>query len=272
MNETPFFFDGNGYRLFGVIHDPDVKPNGHGFVFCHPFAEEKLWAHRVFVNFARTLAQKGYFVLRFDYMGNGDSEGDFSDSSVETYLTDINTAVAWIKTNRPIEAGTGLLGLRFGASLASIAAEKDINLAHLVLWEPIVDGARYMKDMLRINISTQSAVYREVRYNTEALVEQMKSGKTVNIDGYEMNRAMYEQASCINLVTGKKNFHGNALLVEINRKPAGGALRVKRLAECYRKGQLVEVTEEPFWKEIKMYYSKASKLYEMTINWLIGNE
>ena len=28
MIETPFFFDGNGYRLFGIIHDPEVKANG----------------------------------------------------------------------------------------------------------------------------------------------------------------------------------------------------------------------------------------------------
>ena len=111
MNETPFFFDGNGYRLFGVVHDPEVEANSRGFVFCHPFAEEKLWTHRVFVNFARSLAQKGYHVLRFDYMGHGDSEGEFSDSSVETRLADIHSAVVWLQANRPVEVGTGLLGL-----------------------------------------------------------------------------------------------------------------------------------------------------------------
>jgi exosortase A-associated hydrolase 2 len=266
VNETPFFFDGNGYRLFGVIHDPEIKPNGRGFVFCHPFAEEKLWAHRVFVNFARILSQEGYFVFRFDYMGNGDSEGDFSDSSVETQLSDIKAAVAWLQTNRPVEAGTGLLGLRFGASLASIAAEREKNLSIVVLWEPITNCAKYMKELLRINISTQSAAYREIRYNSTALIDQMKAGNTVNIDGYEMCWAMYEQAIRINLLDGPLKFDGQAIVVEINRQPSKKELRLKSLAGMYRKGNLFEAVEEPFWKEIRQYYFRANNLYQVTLD------
>jgi alpha/beta superfamily hydrolase len=95
--ETPFFFQGNGYRLFGVFHEASGPKKKEGFVFCAPFAEEKLWTHRVFVNFARLLAEKGYPVLRFDYMGNGDSEGDFEESSLETMLSDTECATIMLR-------------------------------------------------------------------------------------------------------------------------------------------------------------------------------
>jgi uncharacterized protein len=268
VNETPFFFDGNGYRLFGVVHDPEAKSNGRGFVFCHPFAEEKLWTHRVFVNFSRILAKNGYFVLRFDYMGNGDSEGEFSDASVKTNLADIQTAVKWLQRNRPVECGTGLLGLRFGATLACLAAEKLEKLSCLVMWEPIVNGAKYMKEMLRINMSTQSAVYREIRTKTDLLVEKMKSGETVNIDGYEMGWAMYDQASCINLIVSKKKFSGRTFVVEINRKITSEGLRLKQFVETFNAGQISEALEDPFWKEIRRYYGKAQNIYRVTIDWL----
>jgi exosortase A-associated hydrolase 2 len=268
MKETPFFFPNGSYNLFGILHDPEVQPNSRGFVFCHPFAEEKLWAHRVFVNFARILAQKGYHVLRFDYMGHGDSEGEFSDSSVETRLADIQAAVGWLQANRPVEAGTGLLGLRFGATLACLASEKQQRITPLVLWEPVIHGGRYMKEMLRINISTQAAVYREIRQNSEALVEQMKAGGTANIDGYEMGWAMYEQASSINLLDGVRGFDGPTLVVEINRRSTGETTRLTSLAEMFRRGKLSEAIEEPFWKEIKSYYAKAQDLFRVTLDWL----
>ena len=268
MNETPFFFDGNGYRLFGVIHDPEVKSNGRGFVFCHPFAEEKLWTHRVFVNFARILAKKGYHVLRFDYMGNGDSEGEFSESSVETNLIDIRSAVEWLQSNRPVKDATNLLGLRFGATLASMVAGEHENLSHFIYWEPIIYGAKYMREMLRINISTQSAVYREIRHNSEALVEKMKSGGTVNIEGYEMGWKMYDQASRLNLIENEKRFDEKTLFVEMNRQDSKKDLKLIPLTKKYSKTTLVEAIEEPFWKEIRKYYYKANNLYQVTVDWM----
>lgn len=270
MNETPFFFDGNGYRLFGVIHDPEGEANSRGFVFCHPFAEEKLWTHRVFVNFARILAQKGYYVLRFDYMGHGDSEGEFADSSVETRLNDIKTAITWLKTNRPVDKGTGLLGLRFGATLACLAAEREVELSNLVLWEPVLNGAKYMKEMLRINLTTQVAAYKEIRYKTEALVAMMKNGQSVNIDGYETRWPLYQQSIEIDLLAERKHFQGPVLIVQINREESQGVGRLQALAGTYKNASVLQAIEEPFWKEIRRYYAKAENLFNVTIGRLLN--
>ena len=87
MKEKPFIFPNGSYNLFGILHEPEIESNGEGFVFCSPFAEEKLWAHRVFVNFARELARLGYTVLRFDYMGHGDSEGPGTSGAAGRYQT-----------------------------------------------------------------------------------------------------------------------------------------------------------------------------------------
>ena len=87
--ETPLFFKNINYKLFGVLHQPEhgelTKPS-LGIVFCHPFAEEKLIVHRVMVNLARRLTKEGIYCLRFDYMGHGDSDGNFEDSTIETRL------------------------------------------------------------------------------------------------------------------------------------------------------------------------------------------
>ena len=91
MSETPYFFSNSICQLYGVLYEPDpaIKKNT-GYIFIHPFAEEMLWTQRVMVTFARELVRCGYPVLRFDFMGHGDSEGNFVDATVKTRLSDIS--------------------------------------------------------------------------------------------------------------------------------------------------------------------------------------
>ena len=268
MNESPFFFPNGNYRLFGVLHVPVGQAKKEGFVFCSPFAEEKLWTHRVFVTFARDLADLGYPVLRFDYLGNGDSEGDFEESSVETMLSDIHCAARTLQERVQGVGSLSLLGLRFGATLAALASAQENLLNRLILWEPIINGTAYMKELLRINLSTQTAVYKEIRYNSEALIRMMREGKTVNVDGYEMAWPLYEQTVQINLLALQSPFAGRALLVQLTRKEGEIAQPFKALKDCMGNCDLILAAEEPFWKEIKTYYARAENLFRITKEWL----
>lgn len=266
--ETPMFFE-NGYcRLFGILHEPVAAPTGYGWVFCHPFGEEKLWAQRVYVSFARMLAARGAWVLRFDAMGNGDSEGQFSKSSVETMLADIGYAIGLLERSSEATLRVGLLGLRLGATVAALAAERYPNVSTLVLWEPIIDGAKYMQELLRINLTTQTAVYKEIRHNRETLARMMQEGGTVNVDGYEIAYPYYEQASAVKLGEVAKRFAGSCLIVQIGRE--GQAIRqdLKSLQETYPSADLREAVEEPFWKEIKRWYGTAPNLFQTTLAWI----
>ena len=266
--ETPLFFENGDYRLFGVVHQPVGTPSGAAWVFCHPFAEEKLWAQRVYVSFARTLAARGAWVLRFDMLGSGDSEGQFSAASVDTMLSDIDCAIRYLEGVSGISVRIGLLGLRFGATLAALAAERSPKVSKLVLWEPIVDGAQYMQEMLRINLTTQSAVYKEIRHNREALVRMMREGITVNIDGYELAYPCYEQATAVDLKEGRKRFAGPCLIVQIGKDGQPVHPDLKTLQETYPVADLQCVVEEPFWKEIKRWYRAAPNLSETTLAWM----
>lgn len=268
MAETPFFFPNGNYRLFGVFYEPKEPFKKEGFVFCDPFAEEKLWAQRVLVNFARELAERGYPVLRFDYMGTGDSEGEFEDCSIETKLSDIHCAFKTLQEKvRGIES-VGLVGLRFGATLANLSAINGDTIKRLILWEPIINGASYMQEMLRINLATQSAVYKEIRWNTEALIQIMKDGKTVNVDGYEMSWPLYEQSTGIDLLNHQNSYSGQALLVQIRRKEGDISQPFKTLQSRFKKCEVALAVEDSFWKEIKPFYARAENLFRITKEWL----
>ena len=266
MNETPIFFDRKQDRLFGVLHRPEQEGNGNAFVFCHPFAEEKLWAHRVFVNFARELARRGYAVLRFDYRGYGDSDGDFTNYTLANHGEDIERATFFLHEQVNGIQKTGLLGLRLGASLAWLSAERCGINGPLILWDPVLNGEDYVLEFLRSNLTTQLAIYGEIREDREQLVEKLRRGELVNVEGYELGRDVYQELAALRLDDHGGDYGGQSLVVQIGRnekpkrQPAGFAENIG--------AELLCVVEEPFWREIKRFYYRADALFGATLGWL----
>ncbi len=271
--ETPFFFERGDAQLFGIVHEP-VKASDTAFLMSHPFGEEKLWSHRVFVSFARELARRGHAVLRFDYLGAGDSTGSTADTSLETHLADLGGAYAWLRDRQPAAQRVGLIGLRFGATVAALFAERmagDARIAQapLVLWDPVVDGDAYFQELLRSNLSTQLAVYGKVIENRDTLSDKIRSGATVNVDGYDIGRALFEDGSKINLASAGHSHSGPVLVTQI---AAGATAKLREdlqgIASAYPRGTFQRCTEQPFWREIKPFYGRASDLQKSSLDWL----
>jgi exosortase A-associated hydrolase 2 len=276
--ETPFFLSSAEARLFAFLHEPEGRAKSLAFVMSHPFAEEKLWSHRVFVGVARDLAARGWPVLRFDYRGAGDSSGRTAETSLETHLADLAAAVAALRRRLPRIERIGLVGLRLGGSVAALLAERSLadpslaplRAAPLVLWEPIVNGEAYFQELLRSNLATQLAVYGKVHDNREVLLQRIRDGGSVNVDGYEIGKALIDSCARTDLLPmGPKSHLGPTLVVQIaptaEQKPRP---ELQALVASYQSGELGTVVEQPFWREIKAFYGDARSLGTFTTAWL----
>lgn len=275
MAETPFFFAREDARLFGVLHSPEGLAKPLAFVMSHPFGEEKLWSHRVFVSLARALAERGHAVLRFDYFGAGDSSGMSADASLATHRADLQAAIATLEQRVPTTERIGLIGLRLGATFAALLAESAATSARLrgsplVLWDPILDGDAYFQELLRSNLSTQLAVYGKVVDNREVLTARIRAGGTVNVDGYEIGKNLLESCGVNTLLgTEAKDHGGPTLVVQIAASEAQKERAdLKALAASYSQGTLLRAAEQPFWREIKAFYPRAGQLQQATLRWL----
>ena len=68
-----------GLRLSAMLHQPaEVRRYTPLIICCHGFTGDKVGANQLTLNLAKKLAQAGYNALRFDFLGSGDSEGEFA--------------------------------------------------------------------------------------------------------------------------------------------------------------------------------------------------
>lgn len=275
MPQRQFFFQGYRFPLFGSLHGGDGRASTLGFVFSHAWGEEKLWSHRTFVSLADALAGRGHPVLRFDYTGAGDSGGHSTDTTLETHMSDLASAVRALHSACPHLQAIGVVGCRLGASIAAryfeaSAADGGDRNGPLVLVEPIMNGAAYLQSLLRSNLSAQLAAHGKVIADRNALRQAVMEGGTVDIEGYEIARSFLESFSLPDLLdTGRKRHEAPTLVVQIGSAiEAAPRPELFRLASTYPRGEVRVASEEPFWKESRLFYSAAQSMQSAIFDWL----
>nr|WP_090281682.1 alpha/beta hydrolase [Mycolicibacterium komanii]CRL78118.1 OsmC-like family protein [Mycolicibacterium komanii] len=119
MGERVSFPSTSGPGLAGVIDVPDGDVRGWG-VFAHGFTlgKDSPAASRI----CKQLAGEGIGMLRFDNLGLGDSEGDWSDGSFSHKVADTVRAVEFMNSSdREVRL---LVGHSFGGSAVIAAAHE----------------------------------------------------------------------------------------------------------------------------------------------------
>lgn len=83
-----------GNTLGGLLELPDAAPIATALLaHCFTCGKDLIGASRI----SRTLAQRGYAVLRFDFTGLGDSEGDFGTAGFASNIDDLLAAAVWLE-------------------------------------------------------------------------------------------------------------------------------------------------------------------------------
>jgi len=142
----PFYFGDSRRPLFGIHHPPRAAARHTGVVICNPFGQEYLRAHRSLRELAGRLADAGFHVLRFDYRGGGDSAGEPGEARVEGWLEDTAAALDEVRETAG-SARAALVGLRLGATLATLTARQRGGVEALVLWDPVTEGDTYRREL-----------------------------------------------------------------------------------------------------------------------------
>jgi len=170
----------------------DSKPKAYA-IFAHCFTCSKNLS--AVVNISRALAQHGFAVLRFDFTGLGESQGEFSDTNFTTNTTDLIAAYNFLAEN--YKAPTLVIGHSLGGAAVLSAASSFTACKGIV-----TIGSPYNPEHLKKLFKTKSDII------------ESEGEATVDIGGraFNIKRQLIEdlEASSKNKSIGKL---GKALLI-----------------------------------------------------------
>lgn len=114
------FTNSQGKLLSGRLDLPLVQEPHNFAIFAHCFTCTKDFS--AVRNVSKALASEGFGVLRFDFTGLGDSDGDFADTNFSSNVEDLVQAAAFLE--KEYKAPSLLVGHSLGGAAAIFAASE----------------------------------------------------------------------------------------------------------------------------------------------------
>lgn len=226
--------------LLGALHQPQrLRPRSTAVLLCNPFGEEASRSHRIYRVLATQLERAGFAALRFDYSGTGDSAGEAREASLDDWLDDIATAAERLRALSGA-ARIAVVGLRLGATLATLASAR-LAPRHLVLWDPVVEGAAYLRELIAQH---KSYMRSEIGDGWRDRLAISPAGVPHEVLGAPIGDALGAQLAAIDLAAPTTALAAEHVTVITTRTTADVEKLRPRLPASAR---WIEMAESPAW-------------------------
>lgn len=190
-----------GKTLTATIHDPSgQEPIQRTFplvIICHGFVGNRIGVDRLFVKTAKELTQDGYVVIRFDYSGCGESDGDYGKTKLNE-LIDQTKAVINFASKLPMVDSNRitLLGHSLGGATAILTAVRDSRVQNLILWASV---GKPLKDL--------SIIIGKER------MDQLKRVSFIDYQGYHLHHEFFQGLGEFSPLEEAGSIQGDVLLI-----------------------------------------------------------
>ena len=137
MEEKVYFETSDGLKLCGILSVPKVKTQ-KCVVLCHGIGNVDKNEDGIFTKLAKKLCDADFAVFRFDFRGQGESEGEQVDMTVSKEAIDLESAIKFLQGKGYKEFG--ILGASFAGGAVSLFVSQNQNLVKgLILWNALID-------------------------------------------------------------------------------------------------------------------------------------
>jgi len=247
---VPQFLDGRRGRLFAMaVSAVPPRKDRQCVLMIAPLGEEMNKCRPMLAMQARALAVSGIDTVLLDPYGTGDSSGEFADATWEIWADDI--CRGWDSLSAAEPRFIHVLAIRSGALLLNALAERrKLEGSRIVLWQPVVRGSDYWRNVLRMRLAALSGRDNVREIETPESVLTRDGG--IEIAGYRYSSGLVESLNKTN-VSPELLLPANGLLwIEITAS-SGATMSpgASRVVQQWRGMRLNVETSvhigEPFW-------------------------
>lgn len=133
MTEKHFVEVKDGEEISAVHHKAD---SDKWIFFCHGYGSDKEGSYE---ERAKRASKEDYNAVRFDFRGNGESDGNFIDQSLSSRIEDLRACIKFFGPENIF-----LFGMSFGGKVVSHAAE-NLEVEALILKSPVTYNSIMVK-------------------------------------------------------------------------------------------------------------------------------
>lgn len=187
--------------LKGTVHYPYENETGKEsfplVIICHGFIGSRIGVDRLFVKTAKELALHDYVVLRFDYSGCGESDGEYGKTGLDQLIEQTRSVIDFgaklpsVDSERII-----LLGHSLGGATATLTAAADKRIKKLILWAAVGEP---FKDLTRIV--------------GEEKMNKLVQSPAIDYHGYLLYRKFFQSLTAYFPLGQASSFRGDTLVV-----------------------------------------------------------
>jgi uncharacterized OsmC-like protein/esterase/lipase len=212
MITTKIFFENEaGDKLAGYLELPFNQAPHNFALFAHCFTCNKNF--KAVKNICTSLTEKGFGVLRFDFTGLGESEGEFADTNFSGNVEDLLSAAKYLSDN--YKSPSLLIGHSLGGA-AVIVASRDLPTVKAIATIGAPSTLSHVTHLLQGGID---------KIHTEGAA-------TINIGGrpFKIKKQFLQDLEGLKLKTIVKDLNRALLILH---SPQDGVVEVKNAEELY---------------------------------------
>ncbi|RJP95618.1 MAG: alpha/beta hydrolase [Desulfobacteraceae bacterium] len=188
-----------GEQLAGTLEEPS-NPNGRGMVLGHCFTCSR--HTRILSDISERMATHGYTALRFDFSGNGQSDGVFQESTYSKQVRELQCAADYLRANAVSDIL--LAGHSMGGAAALLCAARTNKIAGVIA---LSVGAQLLYPERLLSEDQKDHLYEtgETRFSSRGRELIITEDFFADAEGHDLLNAVSEIRCPILLVYGGKD-------------------------------------------------------------------
>ncbi len=202
-------------QMLTFVHNP-VRAATRGVVICSPIMVELQVNQRRERELANRLAEQGMAVLRFHFVGEGNSDALDGGITLDTLVDDAAEATTWFTQATNVET-LGFVGTRLGGVPAAATAAK--LGAPIALWAPITNIDRYFSELSRIRSVARLIAGEASEGARSSMSEMLRQEGAVDVVGYSITKAFVESCHTTTIAGALRGIPVPVLLVALGASP-----------------------------------------------------